>query len=584
MKWTKRSVVELIAALVMTAAVVTLAILQYRSTGEISRVEQSRLSAAVATGVKAFNEEFSYEFQRVCESFELDPEAPESSLDSRLLCQYQNWARNPATTGLIADVYVLKMENSRAPYLEHFDSQNERFHEVSWPAPLESLRQFLNRQAANLSSSVDDRQALYYPWTFYEEAPDRNDPMLVRPTFNVSSSAPGANPSVRLTGFLILDLSREFLQQQFFPELVDRNFGASGIRSFEVAVRTAKAPYQAIYLSDPDFPIATSSADATVNLFDSVGELARRRGDAPLQSANASGQWQLVVQHPAGSVEAAVAGLRRRNLAISFGLLAVLAATVVLIFSAARRAERLANLQMEFVTGVSHELCTPLAVINSAAENLVDGVVDGPQQMRSYGAMIQDQSRRLERLIDQVLLFSAQRAGRAKYELRPVEIAETVEQSLVLSEPMLRDAGFDVEKEIDADLPLVVADPAAVGKCMENLFSNAVKYARTNRWLAVRARVVQADTNAEVQITVEDKGTGISTADLPNIFEPFYRVQSAREGQIRGVGLGLYLVKHMMEEMGGRVSVSSELGRGTFFVLHFPVADAVEHCKEKTPV
>jgi signal transduction histidine kinase len=247
-----------------------------------------------------------------------------------------------------------------------------------------------------------------------------------------------------------------------------------------------------------------------------------------LQSANASGQWQLVVQHPAGSVEAAVAGLRRRNLAISFGLLAVLAATVVLIFSAARRAERLANLQMEFVTGVSHELCTPLAVINSAAENLVDGVVDGPQQMRSYGAMIQDQSRRLERLIDQVLLFSAQRAGRAKYELRPVEIAETVEQSLVLSEPMLRDAGFDVEKEIDADLPLVVADPAAVGKCMENLFSNAVKYARTNRWLAVRARVVQADTSAEVQITVEDKGTGISTADLPNIFEPFYRVQSAR--------------------------------------------------------
>ena len=149
---------------------------------------------------------------------------------------------------------------------------------------------------------------------------------------------------------------------------------------------------------------------------------------------------------------------------------------------------------------------------------------------------------------------------------------------------MLRDAGFDVEKEIDTDLPLVVADPAALGKCMENLFSNAVKYASANRWLAVRARVVQADSNPEVQISVEDKGIGISTADLPNIFEPFYRVQSARDAQIRGVGLGLYLVKHMMEGMGGRVSVTSELGRGTFFVLHFPVARAVEQWQEKAPV
>jgi signal transduction histidine kinase len=584
MKWTKRSVMELTAALVMTAAVITLAILQYRATDEIGRDEQSRLNAAVGTGVKAFNEEFSYEFRRLCESFELDPEAPESSLELRISRQYQNWARSTASPGLVADIYVLKTEDSRPPLLEHFDPQIERFHEVSWPSQREPMHQFVNRQAANLSGAVDDRQALYYPWTFYDDAPEGADPSLIRPIFHVFSSAPGAGPSVRPAGFLMLDLSREFLQQQFFPQLVDRDFGAAGIRSFEIAVRTAKTPYRAIYLSDPDFPVSTSSADSTVNLFDSVVEQARRRGHPPLQSSDASGQWQLVVQHPAGSVEAAVAGLRRRNLAISFGLLAVLAASMVLIFSAARRAERLANLQMEFVTGVSHELCTPLAVINSAAENLVDGVVGGPQQMRSYGIMIQDQSRRLERLIDEVLLFSAQRAGRATYELRPVEIAETVEQSLALSEPMLRDAGFDVEKEIDADLPLVVADPSALGKCMENLFSNAVKYASSNHWLAVRARVVQADSNPEVQISVEDKGVGISTADLPNIFEPFYRVQSARDGQIRGVGLGLYLVKHMMEGMGGRVSVTSELGRGTFFVLHFPVADAVEHWQEKAPV
>jgi signal transduction histidine kinase len=142
---------------------------------------------------------------------------------------------------------------------------------------------------------------------------------------------------------------------------------------------------------------------------------------------------------------------------------------------------------------------------------------------------------------------------------------------------MLRAAGFAVEEEISADLPLVVADPGAVSKCVENLVSNAVKYAGEKRWLAVRARLAPAapaDSQPEVQISVEDKGMGIPAADLPSIFEPFYRVQAVRDGQIRGVGLGLYLVKRLMEGMGGRVSVSSELGRGTYFILHFPTANS----------
>ena len=133
-----------------------------------------------------------------------------------------------------------------------------------------------------------------------------------------------------------------------------------------------------------------------------------------MQASAAGEQWQLVAQHPAGSLEEAVASWRRRNLAISFGLLAVLAGTMVLLFSVARRAERLAKLQMEFVAGVSHELCTPLAVINSAAENIVDGVVEGQEQVREYGTMIREQGRRLERLVDEVLLFVIVRGLRSK--------------------------------------------------------------------------------------------------------------------------------------------------------------------------
>jgi signal transduction histidine kinase len=157
--------------------------------------------------------------------------------------------------------------------------------------------------------------------------------------------------------------------------------------------------------------------------------------------------------------------------------------------------------------------------------------------------------------------------------LRPVEIGSIVAQSLASAEPMLRDAGFTVEQECAGPLPAVMADPAAAGMCLENLLSNAVKYAGASQWISIRAQAAPARAPVEVQVSVTDRGMGISARDLPHIFEPFYRVQSVREHQIRGVGLGLYLVNRAMEGMGGRVSVTSEAGRGSCFTLHFPIGE-----------
>jgi signal transduction histidine kinase len=321
--------------------------------------------------------------------------------------------------------------------------------------------------------------------------------------------------------------------------LVDRHFGAPGQRSFVVAVRTTAAPSQPIYLSDPDFPIADSATDAAVNLFELVGEESRRRGHAAMQAAGSGDQWQFVARHPAGSLEEAVGSWRRRNLAISLGLLAILAGSVAVIFSAARRSRALARTQMEFVAGVSHELCTPLAIINTAAENLADGVVENAEQMQEYGGLIRGHGRRLERLIDEVLLFTAGRFGLGGYELGPVEVAPLVEQGLYASEAHLREAGFAVEKQVDAQLPLIVADPAAVVTCIENLLSNAIKYSDSSKWVAIRAYQASSVTEPEVCISVMDRGMGISSSNLAHIFERFYRVQEVRDHQIRGVGLGL---------------------------------------------
>jgi signal transduction histidine kinase len=559
---------ELGAILGMVAVVCTLAVLQYRWTGEISRSEQERLKANLTTSVRGFEQEFSYDFERLCEAFEIGPEASPENLESQIVRQQSDWERMATRPALLARVDIWKLEEGHASFAS-FEPNGRSFVAASLPERLVSLHQYLERQAQLLNARViGDREALYYPWTF-----QGSTAALVRPIFHVADAR---DMYVQLQGFLILEFNKEFLEQQYVPELVVRHFGEPELTSFGVAVRTIKDPFRTIYTSNVTAAAANSAPDAAVNLFDSVAEEARRRGHAPLQAALGSESWQLVVQDPAGSVDVGVAQWRRRNLAISFGLLAILAGTMVLLFSVSRRAERLAKLQMEFVAGVSHELCTPLAVINSAAENIVDGVVEGPAQVQEYGAMIREQGRRLERLVDEVLLFAAGRFGKAGYDLRPIEVVPVLEQSLAASEAMLRDAGFTFEKEISPQLPFVIADSEALAKCVENLVSNAMKYSGENRWVALRAVCSTRQGSPEVQIIVEDRGIGISPADILHIFEPFFRAESVRDGQVRGVGLGLYLVKRMMEAMGGHVSVSSKPHKGSVFALHFPVFDSAE--------
>jgi signal transduction histidine kinase len=572
MNWTKRPGGELVAILVMIVGVSILAAFQYRWTGEISRTEQNRLQVSLATSVRNFDQEFSYDFQQLCEGFELDPEKAPSGLEGEIARYYSNWSTSSPRPELLSSIFLWKLDAGKDSHLEAFQESDQRFRDVAWPPELQPLRDFLARQQQSLPSVISDREAVYYPWTVYEQTP-----ALVRPIFRIESAGGAVEPDVHAIGILIVELNETVLERQYFPNLVDRHFGAQGERSFAVAIRSAKPPYQTVYVSDPGVSISASSPDAAVNLFDLVGDEARRRGHPPLQPSDGAREWQLAVQHPAGSLEGAVTSWRRRNLAISLGLLAVLSGSMAMILSAARRSRALAKMQMEFVAGVSHELCTPLAVINSAAENLADGVVDSPEQMQEYGGMIRGQGRRLERLVEGVLLFTAGRFGLSGYEIAPQDVAEIVERGLLAAEPSLREAGFTLEKDIAAGLPLVLADPSAVMNCIENLMSNAIKYSESRKWVGVRARAGCSSAAHEVQIVVEDKGIGIPSEDLPHILEPFYRVQSARDTQIRGVGLGLHLVKRMMEDMGGRVSVSSELGKGTQVTLHFSAAELEDH-------
>jgi len=282
------------------------------------------------------------------------------------------------------------------------------------------------------------------------------------------------------------------------------------------------------------------------------------------------GSWQLLVKHRAGSLDAAVGSVRRRNLAVSFGILLLLGASVGFIVISSRRAQRLATQQMEFVAGVSHELRTPLAVICSAAENLADGVIDNRDQIKRYGGLIRDEGRRLTGMVEQVLEFAGAQSGKKTYDLRLTELKCVVEDALTALYIPLVEGGFEVEMHIAADLPMVNADAAALSRAIQNLVNNAMKYSGDSRWIGLSIENVRSEREGGIQIKVSDRGLGIPTTELPHIFEPFYRGKEVVASQIHGNGLGLSLVKHIAEAHGGQVTVESKFGQGSVFTLHLP--------------
>jgi signal transduction histidine kinase len=297
-----------------------------------------------------------------------------------------------------------------------------------------------------------------------------------------------------------------------------------------------------------------------------------RTRSALILPSPASEPWQLLVRHRWGSLETVVAADRRRNLLLSFGVLLVLAVSMAMIIISTQRARRLAHLQMEFVAGVSHELCTPVAVICSAADNLAEGFVGGKDQVKEYGAVIRNEGRRLAGMIEQILHFAAGQAGRATYDLQSVQVSEAIADALANVSALPAAEGFTMERDIDPDLPPVRADFAALTRCLQNLILNAVKYGGESRWVRVRAEKSAADGAPGIRISVEDRGMGIDPADRPHIFEPFYRGKTAQAAQIHGAGLGLSLSLDIAQAMGGRLTVASEPGRGSTFVLDLPAS------------
>jgi signal transduction histidine kinase len=440
------------------------------------------------------------------------------------------------------------------------------------------------------------------PWAI-----DQSVPALAYPVRRRGAPG-GASPEVT---WLIIQLNPSVMAKEIFPELAQKYFSSTSGMEYHLAVRGAGKDGQSVlYSSDSGFGEDSSlPVDAILNLIgppfgrggppdagieffvspmramqgDRTTQTDDRRGGAPerlirfepFHYADGRGTWQITAKHKSGSVEAAVSGLRRRNLMASFCVLGVLAVTMGLILMASQRARRLARLQMDFVAGISHELRTPLAVISSAGENIAHGVVEDKQQLVRYGNSIVKQTRQLTQLVEQVLFFAASQKSERQYGLGPVNISEVVDAALEGTSGTVAAAGFTVERQVEAGLQPVNADFIALVRSLQNLITNAVKYGGESRWLRVAAASVKDKGRmGEIELTVEDRGIGIGKDEIKHVFEPFYRSPAVNESGIHGTGLGLPLARTIVEAMGGRLTARSELGKGSSFVIHLPAVEA----------
>lgn len=245
----------------------------------------------------------------------------------------------------------------------------------------------------------------------------------------------------------------------------------------------------------------------------------------------------------------------------------MLGAGLYLVYANVRREMHLSRLKSDFVANVSHELKTPLALIRLYAETLEMGRVANAQRAHEYYRVISKESQRLTQLINNILDFSRIEAGRKEYSFQPTDVAHVVEDVIESYRFQIEQQGFALEVAISEGLPEVDADQEALSQAVINLVNNAIKYSRDDKWL----RVAVSREGSALHVAVSDRGIGVARDQQKRIFEKFYRAEDSLVHETKGSGLGLSLVRHIMEAHGGEVKVESASGRGSTFTLVLPL-------------
>ncbi|CFX57210.1 Signal transduction histidine kinase, core [Syntrophomonas zehnderi OL-4] len=237
----------------------------------------------------------------------------------------------------------------------------------------------------------------------------------------------------------------------------------------------------------------------------------------------------------------------------------------VAVFQDVTDARNFDQMRSEFVGNVSHELRTPLTSIKGFVETLLDGAMENSEQCRRFLSIIDAETNRLSRLIEDLLTLSAIESKEKSMRPKPVCMLTSMRSALNILGPQISEKSLRVELIYRRDLSYILADEDLLNQVFINLLDNAIKYTPENGSIIIRCR----KQDSRLITTFTDTGVGIPHESLPRVFERFYRVDKARSRDQGGTGLGLSIVKHIVELHGGEVFVESEVGKGSIFGVSF---------------
>jgi signal transduction histidine kinase len=394
-------------------------------------------------------------------------------------------------------------------------------------------------------------QVAFAPYVFYIQAGTQLSPSpmgIDRDPMNLLIVKPVLDEGDRIIALSGMVVDQDFFLKDFLPQMIQKHQQKFFPEDYQNAVVTLRDENEELQMATSE--VGSAKDEVTMGF----GLIFRRMHLGMFMRDLTHEQWAkryFII-----------------NLTVSIIMMFLLIGGIVMALRTVSRSMKLSQMKADFVSNVSHELRTPLASIRVFAEFLRLGRVKDTKKIQEYGEYIENESRRLTQLINNILDFSRIESGQKTYHFEEANVVEIVDETIKSFDVRLTQNGFTVTLEIPEEpLPPAKIDSSAIAQALVNLLDNAAKYSGDEKEINVRV----AKKEGFITIAISDKGIGIPLQEQAKIFEKFYRVSTGLVHDVKGSGLGLSIVKHIVEAHQGKVTVKSKQGFGTTFTMYLPI-------------